>query len=198
MVTTVVLLYFAAASIPGANLALIMNMAASVPRRIAVAAALGIVAATAVLSTAALLGLGEILTTTRWLGELLRIGGAAYLLWVGLAACVRARQPADGQVFPRLRWSAAFRRGLLTNLVNPKTIAFFCVGLAAAVTAVPTVEARLVALVAVVVSSIIWNVSLASILSTRTARSFFERRRRAVGLGSGVVLIALGLQMALT
>jgi len=56
-----------------------------------------------------------------------RLGGAAYLLWLGVQ-CLRANGlpslDASHGAPPAHAWRVAFQRGLLTNLLNPKALLF--------------------------------------------------------------------------
>lgn len=58
--------------------------------------------------------------------EIVRIAGAAYLLWLAVAALRGTggfRPPAADA--PRAALGAVFRQGLLTNILNPKVALFF-------------------------------------------------------------------------
>jgi threonine/homoserine/homoserine lactone efflux protein len=73
---------------------------------------------------AAAVGLGSLLAASETAYNLLRIAGALYLAWLGLNLLLR---PGRGKLAePALaaggRW---FRRGLLTNLLNPKVGVFY-------------------------------------------------------------------------
>ncbi|MBC7017866.1 LysE family translocator, partial [Salmonella enterica subsp. enterica serovar Enteritidis] len=74
---------------------------------------------------AASLGLSAIIDNSRFLYETLRWGGVAYLLWLAWEAWTAEREVSpetvDGGISP---WTA-FRRGLITNLLNPKAAVFY-------------------------------------------------------------------------
>src|SRR4029077_11485568 len=77
-------------------------------------------------------GIAALLVASASAFAMLRLAGAAYLIWLGAQAlwtAVRAREAAGReaeQVFVR-RLSAAstFRQGVLSNLGNPKMAVFF-------------------------------------------------------------------------
>ena len=60
-----------------------------------------------------------------WLYGLVKLAGAAYLIFVGLQMIFSARRPTAGGGSLPLSDGRAFRRGLLTDLSNPKAAAFF-------------------------------------------------------------------------
>ena len=75
----------------------------------------------------AALGLAALFKAAPWTFEVVRLAGAAYLLWIGIQ-CLRSTllpnlttgETADSHG----QWREAIRRGLLTNLLNPKALLF--------------------------------------------------------------------------
>jgi threonine/homoserine/homoserine lactone efflux protein len=72
--------------------------------------------------TAAVLGLSAVLAASATAFEIIRLAGAAYLIWLGLQTLRHARIPAplDDQG-PQHE----YRQGVLTEALNPKTALFF-------------------------------------------------------------------------
>jgi threonine/homoserine/homoserine lactone efflux protein len=69
-------------------------------------------------------GIAAVLLAHRWAFDALRIIGALYLIWLGIAAWRAAGIPErPGTIDPRL--SQVFRQGLITNVLNPKVALFF-------------------------------------------------------------------------
>lgn len=112
---------------PGVDLLLTVTRTAQGGARAGAMAALGIAAGCAVHALAAAFGLAALLawssaafTAIKWLG-------AAYLLWLGLGMlrdAWRGATPAAAKSAPSASAMAEFRRGLLTNLLNPKVALF--------------------------------------------------------------------------
>ncbi len=72
------------------------------------------------------LSLGGVLLISPVTYEIVRVAGAAYLLWLALAALRGSggfRAPSADA--PRVAPGAVFRQGLLTNILNPKVALFF-------------------------------------------------------------------------
>lgn len=72
-------------------------------------------------------GLAPLLSALGPWAEVLKLIGAAYLVWIGIQAW-RApieREGPDALPTPRLRPSVLYRRGLLISVTNPKTLAFY-------------------------------------------------------------------------
>lgn len=125
---------------PGPDSLLIMARGAAHGFRAGSAAALGIGAGTCVHVTAAALGLSALLSTSAAAFTVVKLLGAAYLVYLGLGLLFRrTRAPGDADVQApgdRLgdapagtaaapRWSQIFGQGFLTNVLNPKVALFF-------------------------------------------------------------------------
>jgi threonine/homoserine/homoserine lactone efflux protein len=88
-------------------------------------AALGINAGRVVHTLAAVLGLSALLMTSMLAFAVLKYLSAAYLVWIGLRMlfgrqCERRPTQTRGTGF-----AAAFRQGMLTNVLNPKVALFY-------------------------------------------------------------------------
>jgi RhtB (resistance to homoserine/threonine) family protein len=116
---------------PGPDVLYIVSNALKSGVRAGIVAALGIVSGCFVHVFAAALGVGALLAASATAFTVLKWVGAAYLVWMGVkllfaqgegslivpAGAAQAREPADlGRIF---------RRGFLTNVLNPKVALFF-------------------------------------------------------------------------
>jgi threonine/homoserine/homoserine lactone efflux protein len=115
---------------PGPDTLLIMTRAASQGWRAGSAAALGIGCGTFVHILAAALGLSAVLATSATAFLIVKLIGAAYLLYVGLGLLLSKKKSSeDGAqttiVTTRLSYRKIFLQGFLTNLLNPKVAVFF-------------------------------------------------------------------------
>jgi threonine/homoserine/homoserine lactone efflux protein len=114
---------------PGVDLLLTVTRTAQGGRRAGLMAALGINAGCALHALAAAFGLAALLSVSTAAFVALKWVGAAYLLWLGAGRLRSAWRGAPSRLGTATAasiespWSD-FRRGLLTNLLNPK-VAFF-------------------------------------------------------------------------
>lgn len=118
---------FLISSTPGPNMLHVMVRSVQVGPRRAVFAMAGLMSAVLLCLLASAAGLGALLKTMPQLFNVLRILGAAYLLWLGYRAWtspVTDREAAAAQPAPALSGAALYRAGLLTGLSNPKLIIF--------------------------------------------------------------------------
>ncbi|WP_027209900.1 LysE family translocator [Burkholderia sp. WSM2232] len=125
-------------AVPGPDMALILQTSIGRGVRSGFAAACGLGVARATHVTLSACGAAALLRNAPWLYDVVRYGGAVYLAWIGIqifrspvfalpdagAARDEAGSPqgARGTGMPQLR--AAFVKGLLTNLLNPKALLF--------------------------------------------------------------------------
>lgn len=112
--------------IPGPDMLLLLQTGARHGRQAAFATALGLALARACHVALAAVGLATLFKVLPWTFEVVKLVGAAYLLWLG----VRMLRPtAAEQGEQQLRsapghWLSAARRGVMTNLLNPKALLF--------------------------------------------------------------------------
>jgi threonine/homoserine/homoserine lactone efflux protein len=75
----------------------------------------------------AALGLAALFKALPWTFDLVRLAGAAYLLWIGIQ-CLRStllpNLSGSNPTGEKPRYREAVQRGLLTNLLNPKALLF--------------------------------------------------------------------------
>ena len=117
---------------PGPDVLFIVSNALRSGVRAGLVAALGIVSGCFVHVFAAALGVGALLAASSTAFTVLKWGGAAYLLWMGVRL-LRSRQGASSIALPTLMsserapadLSLIYRRGFLTNVLNPKVALFF-------------------------------------------------------------------------
>lgn len=124
-------LTFAAASlalllIPGPTVLLVLSYALSKGRSVALASAAGVALGDLVAMTASLLGLGALVLASATLFTVLKWGGAAYLIYLGLKLLRSA--PSSGLGLPQTETITAarvLRHTAAVTALNPKSIAFF-------------------------------------------------------------------------
>jgi threonine/homoserine/homoserine lactone efflux protein len=107
---------------PGTDTMLVLRTAGLGGVRAAALAALGIALGCMVWGLVVALGLGALLVADPIAFGWLRAVAALYLAWIGISLLLRPHR--GGSSMPVLS-GTAFRRGLLTNLLNPKVGVFY-------------------------------------------------------------------------
>ncbi|WP_410596942.1 LysE family transporter [Amycolatopsis sp. lyj-23] len=192
---TVLLAYLPAAISPGPNFVLIAHTAAAGTRRAAVGVALGVVAAGGLLAAVAVFGLGALLAREPWLATALRVVCGAYLAWLGVRLWLTARAP---ETAPDEARGSAFRRGVLSNLTNPKAAAFFGSVLTAALPPTEPTAVKAAAVALIVAASAGWHLSVALLFSSPATQRWYAHAKPALNRVVGTVLVVLGLTLAAT
>jgi len=108
---------------PGPNMAYLAVLGASRGRLAGFSAVLG-VAFVALLGIAVGLGGGSLVLNNRVVYESLRWAGALYLCWLAFDGWRAARKPIEAVPVSPSHF-IHFRRGFVTNLLNPKAAVFF-------------------------------------------------------------------------
>ena len=111
---------------PGPDTLYILGRSIAHGRRAGVASALGISVGSIFHTGAAALGLSAVLATSAWAFTFVKLAGAAYLIFLGVRALLERQHELTVPAHFRQRGAAAaFRQGILTNVLNPKVALFF-------------------------------------------------------------------------
>lgn len=108
---------------PGPNMTWLALLAATEGRRAGFAAVAGVALGLGLMGAAAAFGLAALVTDVPAVYQALRWGGVAYLLWLAWEAWREAG--AAEAAGPSAGAAVQFRRGLVTNLLNPKAAVFY-------------------------------------------------------------------------
>ncbi|MET0339050.1 MAG: LysE family translocator [Caulobacter sp.] len=113
---------------PGLDTAMVLRTAAAEGPRRALLAGLGIGIGCLVWGAAVAVGLGALLAASQAAFTMLKWAGAAYLLWLGVKLLLKPRKAFEMQATEAGKGGGDFtwmRRGMLTNLLNPKIGVFY-------------------------------------------------------------------------
>ena len=135
---------------PGPNMTWLAVVAVAEGRRKGYAAVAGVCLGLAVIGVAASFGLAALVAGNPALWQALRWAGIAYLIWLAYEAWSDADGHEDHTAGDGL--SLYFRRGLVTNLLNPKAALFYVAVLPAFTTAAAPVIPQTLALTAIYVA----------------------------------------------
>jgi threonine/homoserine/homoserine lactone efflux protein len=186
---------------PGQDTFYIVGRSLAQGTRIGIVSALGINAGSVVHTFAAAIGLSAILAASASAFTVLKLVGAAYLVYLGVRMLMTSSATSSPTAtLPAQSTSTAFRQGMLTNLLNPKVALFFLAFMPQFIDAQSTskVLAFIVLGATFVFTGTTWCLILA--LAAGKLRDSFVRHSKRTALVSrvtGGVFVLLGLRLAL-
>ncbi|WP_417310129.1 LysE family translocator [Devosia sp.] len=178
---------------PGPNMAYLALVGVSRGRADGMMAVLGVAVGLALLGAIVGVGVGSLILENRFIYETLRWAGAAYLLWLAWDGWRDAQRETETGALPVRKW-VYFRRGFVTNLLNPKAALFFITVMpgfmdpAASLNAQTTVLVATYVLAATAIHAVI-------VLLASTLTPFFKRPdlRKATALVFAVMLVGVAI-----
>lgn len=193
-------LSLAVAVIPGPDMALVARNVLRHGRRAGVATSLGICSGVLVWALAAALGASTILLTSATAFTALKLAGAAYLVYLGIATLRTADMPMGEhpQDVTGLPLRTAWLQGVLSAVLNPKLGLFFLTLLPQFIDRgeAPTVRAlQLAALFDAI--GLAWLMLYTLLLGVAGTVLHRPGPQRAVRWLTGTILVGLGVRVAL-
>jgi len=199
------LLLFVAAGLalnltPGPDMLYVAGRSAAEGRAAGVASALGIAAGTLVHITLVAGGLAALLAAVPVAYLIVRLCGAAYLIYLGVRAILRPSGFTLRALAPASR-AAVFRQGVLTNVLNPKVALLFLAFLPQFVDPRRGAPALQVLALGLLFDTTGTVVNLAVAMGSSGAAT--RLRRNASGVrwlerATGALFVGIGLRLALT
>jgi RhtB (resistance to homoserine/threonine) family protein len=186
--------------VPGPDMALVLRNGVAYGRHAAVATALGISAGLFVWALAAALGIAALLHASGMAFTLLKLAGAAYLVWLGVRALREAWRESGGESpesRSQRRRTSPFREGLLTNLFNPKVALVYTTLIPQFVDRGGSELVQTFLLAGVFIAmGLLWLIGYALLVAKIGSLLRRSAVRRAVNAVAGTVLTALGVRLA--
>lgn len=182
---------------PGADFAVISRLSAVEGRQAGIMAATGIAAGCWFHVAYAIYGL--VLAEQIFPGALniIRIAGAAYLIYLGIMLIfARTTTATDGLPTVRTSSKRAFITGMFTNGLNPKTSMFVISLYAQAIGPETPILAQLGYGAIISFSHLLWFCAVAIFLSRPAIRLRVLANQRAVNAVIGCILVLLGMALA--
>ncbi|MFG1689636.1 LysE family translocator [Nonomuraea sp. NPDC049269] len=181
---------------PGLDTALILRTSLLSGRRPAWGVVLGIQLGTLTWGLLTAVGLSTLLAASQLAYDILRWAGAAYLVWMGIRMLVTRTKPQEGTV--ETGFGTGFRRGLLTNLLNPKVGAFYVAMLPQFIPADAPHAAMGLLLAGVHVGEgLLWSAVLVGCAALMSGALRTPAVRRLLDRVTGIVIVAFGIRLAL-
>jgi threonine/homoserine/homoserine lactone efflux protein len=184
---------------PGPNMTYLAALSLSDGRRVGFAAVAGIALGLMTYGVAAALGLAALIDSSPLLYGMLRWAGVIYLLWLAWEAWTSENETSPDAVDGEEPW-LAFRRGLITNLLNPKAAVFYVAVLPEFIrvdgSAVVTQTLMLSAVYVGIATSI--HSIIVALAGTLQGTVVTAGRRRTVRRALALALVGIAVWFALT
>ncbi|HEY0208309.1 LysE family translocator [Acerihabitans sp.] len=195
-VLTVLLIYLAGVVIPGPNFVAVVHKAVASTRPDALALVAGIVVVNLFWASCAIGGIGLLFAAFPWVALVVKILGAGYLLWFGLRLILNAgRQPvANENAVVSGNFRQSFIQGVITNIGNPKSMAFYAAIFSTAAPAQVSVGTFIAMLGVVGIIASLWYGAVAITLSQPRISSAYQRAKKVIDRLCGGLIMLLGIR----
>lgn len=189
---------------PGVDTLLVIRNTARGGVRDGVATSVAICCGLFVHATVSALGISLILLQSAFAFNLLKLAGAGYLVWLGVASLLAARR-GTGLPVGEARVAGArvgllqpIKEGLLSNVLNPKTVVFYMAFLPQFIAPGEPVLLKSLWLAGVhFVIANLWQIGVVLMVGGASRFLASPRFARVLNAATGTVLVALGLRLAL-
>lgn len=199
---TAALIYILGVIIPGANFILVSRYAAASSIRAGVGASVGIVMVSLLFSISAVSGLALLIERFPAFSRFATMAGALYLSYLAVLLIRSAMRPAvilgHEQAMRPTRFWTAWRRGVLTNIGNLKTIAFMISIFAEFLAGKPDLQAKTTLIASCSSAELLWYASVALIFGQGVMQRFYLKYSRQVDAGMALFLALFVVQSLLS
>jgi RhtB (resistance to homoserine/threonine) family protein len=188
---------------PGLDTALVIRNTSRAGFADGCTTSLGICFGLFVHATFSAIGISAILAQSADLFQIVKMVGAAYLIWLGISSLRSLMKTGQGievasLAHTQFRLTRSLREGFLSNVLNPKTAVFYLAFLPQFINPdySPLAQSLLMALIHFAIA-MVWQCGLAGALSS--AKNLLKNASfmRWMEGTTGVVLVALGIKLLL-
>lgn len=184
---------------PGPDFMLVSTVALSRGRMAGIQGAAGIAAGIVFYAGLSIWGLGVLFEQVAWLILAIKVIGGLYLCYLGIqlwrSTLAQPTEIAAAEIIAPEKQRNPFWLGFLTNLTNPKAVAFFASVFALALTPDTTAATRLTTTLLCTLTAFLWFAFVAVALSTPSVRRRYEQAKNAINRVAGSILMLFGLKL---
>lgn len=183
---------------PGPNYILTITAAVSKSRRTAFWTACGIATGSLVWAAAAAHGVSSVLEAAPLLAIGLKLVGSAYLVFLGVKLLMsRGFELSSLQQASTVPGINGFLRGVLVNMSNPKSAAYYASVFAAFLNPDMPAWVLVFLIVAIAAMSLSWHTIVAVSFSATLVKARYISASKSIDRLCGGILVLLGLRLAL-
>jgi threonine/homoserine/homoserine lactone efflux protein len=186
--------------VPGADMALVTRQVLVGGTPLAQRTILGNLAGLVVHGAALAIGLSALLVASATAYTVVKLAGAAYLIYLGVQALLSARRPkeaAEPEIGGGVPNRRAFAQGALSTILNPKPALFFLTFVPQFIDRHESVLAQTLLFTGLHIAvGLVWLTAYAHLVDRARRALTGGRVRRWIEGSTGVVLVALGVRVA--
>ena len=200
---SIALIHFFALIIPGPDFFFVTQSAIRQSRMHALFGALGVSLSILVWALCALGGLHYLFQKMAWLQQVLMIGGALYLFYLGyqLFKSALSKQTEiiqqDSPNKPHKSLKKQLLQGFLTNMANPKALVYFSSVFALGIDSNASLLQQSSLLALVFIESLAWFVLVACLFSHSTINQYYQKMSKRIDVVTGGIFITFGCLLIL-
>lgn len=180
---------------PGPAFLLVVHTALRYGRTAALKTVGGLSCGTFIWAVAGFFGISFLFSAVPWAYLALKLAGGGYLIYLGVRILLASSQDAVADPAHGPCGGNAWRRGVLTNLANPKAAAFVTSVYATTMPPDPAYGLGAAAVAIMVSITATWYAVVAVGLTTGTMARLYRRGQRWIERATGVFLIGFGTKM---
>lgn len=168
-------------------------------RREGIFVVLGIISALSIWIIGSIAGLEVLLAQVNWLVRILRTFGALYLIYLGIRAILHGHHSAPSSPVSSISTSGltAWRIGFLSDISNPKVLAFFSSIFIVLFPAHPPLWVEVTSVILMLSINIAWYCLIVFAFSLKQVSRVYYKIRRWIGYLTGAIFIGLGIRLLL-
>ncbi len=196
---TITLIIILSAISPGPDFAMVVKNALLHHRKAGIFTALGVSFGLFVHSTYCILGLAVIITKSLLLFSIIKYFGAAYLIYIGIKGLLAKRSNTTIEENPHyspMTAYKAFMKGLLCNLLNPKSIMFILAFFTLIINPASSLAAQFAYAIEIMLVCFIWFSLLTLMITHKRVKQSLNKIQFYIVKFMGVVLIGFGARIA--
>jgi len=200
---TVAIIHLLAVASPGPDFAIVVRQSITHGRTTALWTSLGIGTGILIHISYSLLGLGLIISRSIVLFSIMKTVCALYLIYLGISALKSRPMREQDETDTTMRRQrptplAAYRTGFFTNGLNPKATLFFLSLFTVVIDPATPLAVQAGYGLYMALATVLWFAGLSLVFGHKRVRQLFYRIGHWFDRVTGLVLIGLGLQFAIS
>lgn len=195
---TVISVWSIAVVTPGPNFFITAQTSARHSRPAGLAVVLGTCTGTVIWSLAGYFGIASLFMIAPWIYVTLKLAGGGYLIYLGIRLLLVSGDPGTpGGVSgdPPQSFLISWRKGLVTNLSNPKTAMFITSLFASVLPKEPTVLGGILTVALMTAISLIWYSMVVLVFASPLFSRAYNRLRSRIEKLAGLIFISFGTKL---